>query len=109
LTRQPIGPVRGDSDTRALLKSVMEEAASVGRTQGIDFDNDLIAERMAFIDKLPADMTSSMQRDLERGNRLELDWLSGAVARMGRESGVGTPANAFIYTALKLSAAGKKT
>jgi 2-dehydropantoate 2-reductase len=53
-------------------------------------------------------MTSSMHQDLERGNRLELDWLAGAVVRMGHELGVETPANVFIYTALKLSVGGKQ-
>jgi 2-dehydropantoate 2-reductase len=43
-----------------------------------------------------------MLTDLERGNRLELDWLNGAVHRMGPELGVATPANSFVYTALKL-------
>ena len=37
-----------------------------------------------------------------RRNRLELDWLSGAVVRLGSEHGVPTPANAFVYAALKL-------
>ena len=51
-------------------------------------------------------MTSSMARDLTRGTRLELDWLSGAVVRLGRERGVDTPANAFVAAALTLSARG---
>ena len=38
---------------------------------------------------------------LERGNRLELPWLSGGVVQMGKALGVATPANAFVYTALK--------
>ena len=35
------------------------------------------------------------------GNRLELPWLSGGVVQMGKASGVATPANSFIYAALK--------
>ena len=42
-----------------------------------------------------------MALDLERGNRLELPWLSGAVVRMGRELNVATPANNIICAALK--------
>jgi 2-dehydropantoate 2-reductase len=43
-----------------------------------------------------------MAHDLERGNRLELDWLSGRVVTLGRELGVPTPANEAAYRALKL-------
>ena len=41
-----------------------------------------------------------MLEDLERGRRLELPWLSGAIARMGEESGVPTPTHAFINAIL---------
>lgn len=106
VTRQPIGPLRKDPDTRLLLRAAMEETAAVGRAQGIDFEKGFIGGRLEFIDKLPAEMVSSMLEDLNRGNRLELDWLSGAVVRMGREHNVPTPVNAFIYAALKLNAKG---
>ena len=45
-----------------------------------------------------------MHNDLERGNRLEVSWLSGAVVRLGRAAGIPTPANGAIYAALKLHA-----
>jgi 2-dehydropantoate 2-reductase len=48
-----------------------------------------------------------MLQDLERGRRLELPWLSGAIVRLGRELGVPTLTHAFITTALKLHAAGR--
>jgi 2-dehydropantoate 2-reductase len=41
-------------------------------------------------------MTSSMHNDLERGNRLEVDWLSGAVVELGRAAGVPTPVNRAV-------------
>ena len=40
--------------------------------------------------------------DLQRGNRLELPWLAGTVATIGKELGIATPANQFVYAALKL-------
>jgi 2-dehydropantoate 2-reductase len=41
-----------------------------------------------------------MLEDLERGRRLELPWLSGAVVRIGQEVGVPTPIHQFITTIL---------
>jgi 2-dehydropantoate 2-reductase len=52
------------------------------------------------------DAKASMLLDLENGRRLELDWLSGAVARFGDELGVPTPTHHFLYAALKLYAGG---
>jgi 2-dehydropantoate 2-reductase len=43
-----------------------------------------------------------MAHDLERGNRLELDWLAGKVVALGRALGVPTPANEAVYATLKL-------
>ena len=50
-------------------------------------------------------MTSSMHHDFERGNRLELAWLSGAVARHGEALGIPTPVNRTVFAALKPKAA----
>lgn len=107
LVRLPIGPIRDDPDTRALLGAVMHEAAAIGRAKGVKLDADIAAKQLAFTDSLPHDMIASMLGDLRRGNRLELPWLSGAVVRLGQALGIDTPANRFVYTALKLHAEGR--
>ena len=38
---------------------------------------------------------------LERGQRIEVEALNGAAVRYGREVGLPTPVNGFIYTCLK--------
>ena len=100
-TRQPFGPVREDPDTRALLRQIMEEVMSVANAKGIPLTNENIETRLDYIDSLPGQAKVSMALDLERGNRLELPWLSGAVVRMGQELSVPTPANQVICAALK--------
>jgi 2-dehydropantoate 2-reductase len=102
LTRLPIGPIREDPDTRALLQQLMSEVVALGRAKGVQLDAGT-AERIAeHMGRLPREMVASMLGDLERGNRLELPWLSGGVVTMGREHGVPTPGNQFVTTALKL-------
>ena len=51
-------------------------------------------------------MTSSMAHDLERGNRLEVNWLSGGVVQLGKERGIPTPANEAVCDILALQADG---
>ena len=106
LTRMPIGPIREDRVTRELLREVMDEAVAVACARGVHLPADVVDRQIKFVDSLPADMVSSMLGDLERGNRLEVEWLSGAVARLGLEAQVPTPINRTIYAALKLYAEG---
>ena len=105
LMRTTIGPVREDPARRAVLHDLMQEVVAVARAKGIDLPSDYADDRLAFADGLPHDMTSSMHHDLNRGNPLELGWLSGAVARFGQELGIPVPVNRTVYAALKPPAA----
>lgn len=107
LTRLPVGALREDPDTRALIIQLMDEVRAVGRAKGVPLADDAIERVMKHLDNLPRTMIASMLGDLERGNRLELPWLAGGVVRMGEAMGVATPAARFVYAALKLYANGK--
>lgn len=107
LVRLPIGPIREDQETRALLRSALEEALAVAAAEGFDFGSAAIDDRLRAIDRLPAAMRSSLLDDLERGRRLETPWLSGTIGRLGRRHGVPTPIHDLIATALKLHADGR--
>ena len=105
-TRRPIGVVRGNPASRKLLEGVMQEVVDVGRAEGVNLAVDFAVDRLRFCDQLPADMTASMLRDLERGNRLEVQWLSGDVSSRGRRLGVPTPRNSVICEILAVHADG---
>lgn len=107
--RATIGPIRENPQTRGFMLDIMREAVAVGRAHGVSLPEDYASDRLAFGDTLPADMTSSMHHDLERGNRLEVDWLSGGVVKLGGEAGVPTPANRAVCDILALHAAGRKS
>ena len=108
LTRSSMGPILADPDTRALFRAIMAETLAVGRSKGVALDPGYVDERLAFADKnVPGGMKASMANDLDRGNRLELDWLAGQVSRLGKELKVPTPVNDTIYAALKLYRMGK--
>ncbi len=109
VTRQPMGPILADPDTRALFRNIMRETLVVGKAQGVTLDDGFVDERIAFADKnVPASMKASMANDLDRGNRLELDWLAGTVRELGRALNVTTPASAEVYTVLKLHRMGSR-
>jgi 2-dehydropantoate 2-reductase len=101
LTRLPKEPILADADMRRLYADALAEAVAVARARGIALPADQAARTLEFSDGLAPAMKSSMLHDLEAGNRLELDWLSGAVMRLGVETGVATPVHRTIYAALK--------
>ncbi|HXF67297.1 MAG TPA: ketopantoate reductase family protein [Burkholderiales bacterium] len=106
--RMPIGPIRSNPQTRAFLLDILKETVAVGRALGVALPESYAEERLAFADSVPADMTSSMHHDLERGNPLEVEWLSGSVVTLGAQAGVPTPANRAVWDILALHARGRR-
>jgi 2-dehydropantoate 2-reductase len=100
VTRSPMGVVRDNADLFAMMMTAIDETIAVGRARGIVFPPSLLDDTLALIRNFPASSKSSMLEDLERGRRLELPWLSGAVVRLGKEAGVPTPTHQFISTVL---------
>ena len=100
ITRSPIGVVRANPASRALLLELMTEVTKLGQHLGAQLDDALPEDRLRFCDGLPQDMTSSMANDLAHGRRLELDWLSGYVASTSDRLELSAPANRVITAAL---------
>jgi 2-dehydropantoate 2-reductase len=101
VARSPLGVIVGDPDLFAMLKAAVAEALAVAHAKGIRVPGDMVDDVARAYQALPPQTKSSMLEDLERGRRLELPWLSGAVARIGAEVGVPTPIHSFIATVLK--------
>jgi 2-dehydropantoate 2-reductase len=109
VTRLEIGTVRSHPATRALLRDAIAEGAAVARAEGVALGDDFVTEQLRFVDSLPASGRASMANDLLLGNRLELEWLSGAVVRRGERLGVPTPVHGAIYAVLAPYAGGAPT
>jgi 2-dehydropantoate 2-reductase len=106
LTRKPIGEVRAQPATRAMLLDSLREAAAVARAEGARIDESFAQKQLEMMDALPPAMLSSMAQDLLRGRRLELPWLSGAVVQRAQKHGIAVPAHRGIYAGLVLHASG---
>jgi 2-dehydropantoate 2-reductase len=107
LTRLPIGPILADELCAGLYRRALEEAAQVGLTKCPTLQKDVADRQMEFSRNLPPLVKASMLDDLEHGKRIELNDLSGAVVRLGREAGIATPVHAVIQAALQPYAAGR--
>jgi 2-dehydropantoate 2-reductase len=102
LTRLPLGLYRADPDLWALCEATLQETVAVGRAEGVNLAPDVVETVTAQLRSMPDHHMTSMCNDLLRGNRIELPWFAGKVVELGRRHGIPTPANSFIYAALKL-------
>jgi 2-dehydropantoate 2-reductase len=78
----------------------------VAQTQGVALGEEDVQRTMAFVRGMPATWRASLAVDLEQGRRLEIDWLAGAVVRLGRATGLQTPFHRVALGILKPHAAG---
>lgn len=100
VTRSPAGVFRAKRETRELLVSAMDEVAALARSRGVHLPAEAVARALQAIDRLPAEATASMQRDLMSGRPSELVDQTGAVMRLAREAHLAVPVHAFLWAAL---------
>jgi 2-dehydropantoate 2-reductase len=101
VTRLPLGKYRAEPELWAMCEVIVRETVAVGRAEGVNLPADAEDKALKLIASMPDHHMTSMGNDLLRGNRLELPWFAGKVVELGRRHGIPTPANAFIYAALK--------
>ncbi len=89
-------------EARCALHQAMEEVYEVGKALEIDMDSDIVERQYQFTLGMGPGVKPSMQLDLEQGKRLEIDALSGAVARLGAAKKISTPVHQTIYAGLKM-------
>ena len=99
-SRSPVGVVRTQPETRALLTAAMEEIAALARRRGVTLPEGAVARALAHVDSLLPHATASMQRDIQAGRRSELQDQTGAVIRLAAEVGLAVPVNQFLWATL---------
>ena len=100
VTRLPVGPLRSAPEPRARLVAALSEVVAIARAEGTDLGDEIVAKTVAILDGLPADTTSSMQRDIMAGRPSELEAQTGAILRFGQKTGIATPVHDSIYAEL---------
>jgi len=105
--RCTVGDIRANEPLAALFRQVMAETAALARARGVALPDGLEDAIWAQTQTLPAHMRASTAIDLEKGWPLEIEWVSGAAARLARESGLEAPISATLYALLLPHKAGK--
>jgi 2-dehydropantoate 2-reductase len=82
------GAVIADPEWNQQLKACVREACAVALAEGAKVDAESIIASMM---KMPANMRSSMQKDVAQGKAPELDAIAGAILRGAARHGIGVP------------------
>src|SRR6266446_7316516 len=102
VTQSPAGVLRKLPQTRVLMEQAMREILLVAKAHNVGLSDDAVDQALTSLDGLPENAMSSMQRDIMAHLPSELESQNGAVVRLGREAGIETPVNSFLYASLLL-------
>jgi 2-dehydropantoate 2-reductase len=93
-----VGEVLADPEWRSLGVGCVREACAVAVAEGAKVD----AERvLAGVTGFPANMRSSMQKDVDQHKTPELDAIAGPILRGAREHGIDVPATRKLVAAVE--------
>jgi 2-dehydropantoate 2-reductase len=93
------GHNRRIAETRfdGLKTPILAEGRAVAAAEGVPLDLDA-----GFVNRfVTSDNLTSMLQDYRRGRPTEIDFINGAIVRLGETHGLSTPVNAFVVSLIK--------
>ncbi|MBM3450291.1 MAG: 2-dehydropantoate 2-reductase [Armatimonadetes bacterium] len=100
-TRLPIGAFRLVPESLAMFRRLAKEVCAVAAAEGVHVAADTVARVTEITLGLPPGVHTSLHYDLAHGERMELEALHGALARLGRRHGVPVPMTEAVYAILR--------
>jgi 2-dehydropantoate 2-reductase len=100
LTRVTIGEMLESDEVKGIMLKTAEEIVAVANAKGVPISKETIEKQFRVIESQPYNTTASLQRDILEGKPSELEAQNGTIVRLGKELGVPTPTNSFIYSCL---------
>lgn len=87
----PAGEMQRPGEMRERYKACIREIDSLANVMGIPFPVDVVQTNVDILDNMEPDCTASMQKDLKKGGKSEIDGLVFEPVRMGHALGVPVP------------------
>jgi 2-dehydropantoate 2-reductase len=100
LTRLHHGAAAFIEPTGALFDALIEEGMAVARAMGIALTKDP-RELVRYAANAPGKHNASMLQDVLANRQTEVDFMNGAIARLGEQHGVPTPLNRAVWALVK--------
>jgi 2-dehydropantoate 2-reductase len=102
ITGLPYGKLNQVPEAVDCGTTAVAEAMAVAQAEGVALP--MIDPREAWsqaVVGLPFSFKTSMRQDIEKGEKTEIDFINGAVVRLGEKWGVPTPVNRTLVAAIK--------
>ncbi|MDQ0014552.1 2-dehydropantoate 2-reductase [Variovorax boronicumulans] len=102
ITGQVYGSLYAVPEIEATAIAAVAEAMTVAKASGVKLS--IKSPRDAWLmaaQGLPYEFKTSMLQSLEKGSITEIDFINGAVVRMGRKHNIPTPVNQTLVAAIK--------
>jgi 2-dehydropantoate 2-reductase len=102
ITGLPYGQLNQVKEAVDCAAAAVAEAIAVARAEGVALS--MTDPREAWnraVEGLPFGFKTSMRQDIEKGEKTEIDFINGAVVRLGEKWGVPTPVNKTLVAAIK--------
>lgn len=96
-----IGKINDDVFERKLAESIIKEAVLVAKADGEEFDAETVINSVMQTALKLCHGKASMCQDMERGRKTEIDFINGAVVRLGKKYGIATPVNQTVCLFVK--------
>jgi 2-dehydropantoate 2-reductase len=96
-----VGEVLANAAWKQKLTASVSEACAVANASGAEIDATQIQK---VFESSPANMRSSMQKDLAAGRKLELDAIGGPIIRGGERSGINVSTTGSLMAAIQAKA-----
>jgi 2-dehydropantoate 2-reductase len=78
----------------------MEEGLAVARAEGVTLEKDP-REMVRYAANAPGKHNASMLQDVLASRQTEVDFMNGAIARLGERHGIPTPLNRAVWALVK--------
>ena len=88
-------------DILECMKDVVKEGIKVLDAHGIKLNKEKSIENAVRVAQLTAQNKNSMLQDVEKGRRTEIEYINGAIAKLGSEKGIKTPMNYLLCALIK--------
>lgn len=101
LTCSMVSNVLSIPESRRIVEMAMKETINVAKGRGIKLSEDIIEKTISKTLKA-GDIKTSMLQDREKGRKMEIESINGAVVMMGKELNIPVPVNETLYGGLKV-------
>lgn len=84
--------------TQNIIRMLITEAVAVAAADGVTFDTETVTASVIQSARTLSTGRASMCQDIRAGRRTEIDFINGAVVRLGKQYGIPTPCHELMVS-----------